>query len=421
MKNKEDLGNKVFDYLKGLGISISIFDKDNNDTLDPELGERFFSDEPNIMVTIDKENNELKLSKSKSADEDKVDRIHKGIQNLAHDHLFSFDYKIFGKTIQPKHSEFKSKIKTNKENEMESVTEASLGRMYGSVKTSYQPLDTVKIIVRHGKPVNEEVRGSRSRAIQKLFIQKGEERFALPHKSLAGARAMARHVYNGGNPLDTVGSAINEMVSNIDSLSKFARYVKNKNLVNEDNNNLVSLAEESVQSLRHSLKKLSGAKSYAKAVETIDFTNTLDITNEEQDLTDLFVEKHVDDNVVNAFPTINKLLSVQQKMDEYITTTIDNLQIQVPIAEEVIEYSSKNSEIAHRLSLIAEYIDDKVVKNFVENCSTRILKGSKLDEKSLNNIKTLISKTNNESAVKDTEEILEFTDFTRKLDDILED
>jgi hypothetical protein len=348
-----------------------------------------------------------------------MDSIHKGIQNLAQDSLFSFDYKIFGKTIKPKHSNYKAKINKMKQ-EQEAVTEASLGKMYGSMKTSYQPLDSVKIIVRHGKPVNEEVRGARSRQISKLFIQRGDERFALPHKSLAGARAMARHVHNGGEVHDSVGSAINEMVTNIDSLSKFARYVENKNLVNEENDSLVTLAKESVQNLRSSLKKLSGAKSYAKAVETIDFTNSLEITNEESDLSDLFVEKHIDNNVLNAFPTINKLLSVQQKMDEYISNTIENLQIQVPIAETGIEYPNASSEIAHKLSMISEFIDDKVVKNFIENCSTKILKGSKLDEMSMGNIKKLISKTNMESTVKDTDEILEFVNFTKKLDNIVE-
>ena len=419
MKNKEDLGNKVFDFLKGKGVPITISDENDEDTLDPEVGVRFYSNDPNIMVTIDKENNELKLSKSKHVEDDRMDSIHKGIQNLAQDSLFSFDYKIFGKSIKPKHSNYKAKINKMKQ-EQESVTEASLGKMYGSMKTSYQPLDSVKIIVRHGKPVNEEIRGARSRQISKLFIQRGDERFALPHKSLAGARAMARHVHNGGEIHDSVGTAINEMVNNIDSLSKFARYVENKNLVNEDNTNLVILAKESVQNLRSSLKKLSGAKSYAKAVETIDFTNSLEITNEESDLSDLFVEKHIDDNVLNAFPTINKLLSVQHKMDEYISNTIDTLQVQVPIAETGIEYPNTNSEIAHKLSIISEFIDDKVVKNFIENCSTKILKGSKLDEMSMSNIKKLISKTNMESTVKDTDEILEFINFTKKLDNIVE-
>ena len=421
MKNKDDLGNRVFEFLKGHGIPISISDQFDEDTLDPEAGVRFYSNDPNIMVTIDKENNELKLSKSKYVEDDRMDSIHKGVRKLALDNLFAFDYKIFGKTIKPKHSSYKAKINKMKNQEQDQVTEASLGKMYGSAKTSYQPLEAVKIVVRHGKAVNEEVRGSRSRQISKLFIQRADERFLLPHKSLAGARAMARHVHNGGEVHDTVGCAINEMVSNIDSLSKFARYVENKNLVNEENGTLVTLAKESVQSLRHSLKQLSGAKSYAKAVETVDFTNSLEITNEEADLTDLFVEKHVDNNVLNAFPTINKLLSVQQKMDEYITTKIDNLQIQMPMSEEGIEYPNKHSEIAHKLTQISEFIDDKVVKNFVEKCSTRIRKGSKLDEQSLNNIKKLISKTNNESITKDTAEILEFIDFTRKLDNIVED
>ena len=419
MKNKDDLGNKIFDFLKGKGVPISISDENDEDALDPEVGVRFYSNDPNIMVTIDKENNELKLSKSKHVEDDRMDSIHKGIQNLAQDSLFSFDYKIFGKTIKPKHSNYKAKINKMKQ-EQEAVTEASLGKMYGSMKTSYQPLDSVKIIVRHGKPVNEEIRGARSRQISKLFIQRGDERFALPHKSLAGARAMARHVHNGGEVHDSVGSAINEMVTNIDSLSKFARYVENKNLVNEENDSLVTLAKESVQNLRSSLKKLSGAKSYAKAVETIDFTNSLEITNEESDLSDLFVEKHIDNNVLNAFPTINKLLSVQQKMDEYISNTIENLQIQVPIAETGIEYPNASSEIAHKLSMISEFIDDKVVKNFIENCSTKILKGSKLDEMSMSNIKKLISKTNMESTIKDTDEILEFVNFTKKLDTIVE-
>jgi len=420
MKNSEDLGNKIFEFLKGIGISIAIYDKNGEDTLEAEKAHRFYSQDPNIMVTIDHDAKELKLSKSKNVEDEKMDRIHKGVKNLAHDHAFDFDYKIYGKTIQPKHSEYKSKI--NKMKELESkLAEASLGKMYGSMKTSYQPLDSVKIIVRHGAAVNEEVRGSRSRQISKLFIQRADERFALPHKSLAGARAMARHVYNGGEIHDSVGAAINEMVSNIDHLAKFSRYVENKGLVNEENNTLVVLAKESVQNLRSSLKKLSGAKSYAKAVETIDFANSLEITNEESDLSDLFVETHIDANVMNAFPTINKLLSVQHKMDEHISTTISKLDIQVPLSEEGIDYPSKHSEIAHKLSVIAEFVEDRVLKNFIENCSTKILKGTKLDENSLTNIKNLISRTNMESSSETiSQDMLEFIDFTRKLDNIVE-
>ena len=42
--------------------------------------------------------------------------------------------------------------------------------------------------------------------------------------------------------------------------------------------------------------------------------------------------------------------------------------------------------------MISEFIDDKVVKNFIENCSTKILKGSKLDEMLAVILKKLIAK-----------------------------
>ena len=60
---------------------------------------------------------------------------------------------------------------------MNPISEATLGAVHGSLKTSYQPLDNVKLVVKHSKPVNEEVRGARSRNISKIFIQANEERF----------------------------------------------------------------------------------------------------------------------------------------------------------------------------------------------------------------------------------------------------
>ena len=92
-----------------------------------------------------------------------------------------------------------------KEDKNESINEATLGSSYGSLKTSYQPLDNVKLVVKHTKPVNEEIRGSRSRNISKIFIQANEERFLFPSKNLQGARAMARHIYNGGVMHDAIG------------------------------------------------------------------------------------------------------------------------------------------------------------------------------------------------------------------------
>lgn len=410
MNNKAQINQKLFDFLKGNGLKLTLKDDQGNDTLDIESAERFFSSDPNIMVTVDPEGKEVKLSRSKVVHEDIINKLHKGVKDIAHDGLYSFKYKIYGKNITPKHNEYNVKSE---------VTEASLGKMYGSTKTSYQPLDAVKIVVRHTKPVNEEVRGSRSRAISKIFIQKGEERFALPHKSLAGARAMARHVHNGGNPFDQVGHSINEMVENLQDLTSFVKYVDRKGLVNEDNQEYVNIAKESISTMRLNLKRLSGAKSYAKAVDTIDAMNTLTLSEEEQDLSNLFTEKHVDDTVQTAFPSINRLVNIQRSVAEYIENSIENNRFSVPaINEEVVEFPNVKSEIAHKLNAICENVDDKILKEFINNTTSKILKDQKLDEFTINMVKKLISKVNEKVEDNIDTELVEFVDFTEKLNKI---
>ena len=56
----------------------------------------------------------------------------------------------------------------------------------------------------------------RSRNIQKIFIEHNEER-SVP-KNLAGARAMARHINNGGKMHDTVGESIVTMTQELKTL-----------------------------------------------------------------------------------------------------------------------------------------------------------------------------------------------------------
>ena len=411
MNNIAEINSKLFDFLKGNGLKLTLKDAQGNDTLEVKDAERFFSSDPNIMVTIDPKEKELKLSRSKIVQQDVINKIHKGVKDIAHDGLYSFKYKIYGKNITPKHDEYKVK---------KEVTEASLGKMYGSTKTSYQPLDAVKIVVRHAKPVNEEVRGARSRQISKIFIQRADERFALPHKSLAGARAMARHVHNGGNPFDQVGHSINEMVQNLQDLTSFVKYVDRTGLVNEDNQEYVNIAKESISSMRHNLKQLSGAKSYAKAVDTIDAMNTLTLSEEEQDLSNLFTEKHVDNTVQTAFPSINRLVNIQRSVADYIENSIENNRFSVPaINEEVVEFPNVKSEIAHKLNTISESIDDKILKEFLNNTTSKILKDHKLDEFTINMVKKLISKVNEKIEDNTAEDLVEFIDFTKKLDSIV--
>ena len=76
----------------------------------------------------------------------------------------------------------------------------------GTAKRSYENLDKAKLIIRHKGKVDETVPGARSRQIQSLYIENEDgERFKYPITHLAGARAMMRHVANGGRPHDEFG------------------------------------------------------------------------------------------------------------------------------------------------------------------------------------------------------------------------
>ena len=85
-------------------------------------------------------------------------------------------------------------------------------QMSGTTKSSYQNFSGSKLIIRHTKSVNEEQRGARSRSIKAIYVEnKNGERFQFPVKWLTGARAMARHVAEGGVPHDEVGTKIRDL------------------------------------------------------------------------------------------------------------------------------------------------------------------------------------------------------------------
>ncbi len=107
------------------------------------------------------------------------------------------------------------------------IMESQFGILDGSVMTSRQPLDSLKLIIKHSERVNPDSRGARSRRIDKIFLANDKgERFLLPFKSLKGARAIARHVSTGGTPYDSIGEAICAHVDEVSCLNKFLRVAK---------------------------------------------------------------------------------------------------------------------------------------------------------------------------------------------------
>jgi hypothetical protein len=181
----------------------------------------------------------------------------------------------------------------------------------GTSKRSYENLNKTKLIIRHKGKVDETVPGARSRQIQSLYIENEDgERFKYPLTHLAGARAMMRHVSNGGRPHDEFGEHIVATSEDIAKLNSFSRYVTNKDQLNDNAGDIIEQTKLKLENLRGYMKNLSNQTHYENASK--DFKSS-----EEQILDDETVNKmrekftmtNLDSRVEDALPIINRIMS----------------------------------------------------------------------------------------------------------------
>jgi len=204
-----------------------------------------------------------------------------------------------------------SKITLYDKDKDKKKNEAVAEGLTGTAKRSYENLNKTKLIIRHKGKVDETVPGARSRQIQSLYIENEDgERFKYPLTHLAGARAMMRHVSNGGRPHDEFGQHIVSTSEDIAKLNSFSRYVTNKDQLNDNAGDIIEQTKLKLENLRGYMKNLSNQAHYENASK--DFK-----TSEEQILDDETVNKmrekftmtNLDSRVEDALPIINRIMS----------------------------------------------------------------------------------------------------------------
>lgn len=388
--NVERLSEKIFNLIRGYGYDVVSFDESGKEVFDPSQAIRFVVDSPNLLVRLDTSTETIMLSMKK--DQDDLDEFRKSLKNLAERHLMNFDFKLFNKQLKPKSEKIDIAQKTETM-EMANVTEG-FGAMTGSTKTSYQPLDNVKIVVKHRKPVNEESRGARSRNIHSIYIQRGEERFRMAENNLKAARAMARHLNMGGEVHDSVGTAIVEMASEERKLKEFVRYVHSKKLVNEDNEQYVTLAKENASEIRKTMDRLAGVKTYANAVENLQNLANVEILEDDLDLEGQFTETHFDDKVANAMDSIKRSMNRQIRYRNAIEEAIakeDFSNLKNNLQEtEVMDFSTPHAKLGYQVSQMGYAAQNPTLKNHLMGISQKISNGERLGQFEYSTIKSCL-------------------------------
>lgn len=246
------------------------------------------------------------------------------MRKFARRNLMSFDTRDISRSnLNIKDIQQVSKADSTFSSNDVAVTES---RLYGTPKTSFENVGTARIRIIHTESVNPEVRGSRARHINAIYVENAQgERFKLEHNKLGGARAMARHIAEGGNPYDDIGTHINEMVREMAELGTFVRGMRRR--VFEDNvtKTMVEAAVAHYNQMHRQLSSLRGARTYNQFVESFEPQATQLDEMDMNDLKERFVKKIFDDRMTAALPHVYKAYQLQEQSKQKQIEIVSNI------------------------------------------------------------------------------------------------
>jgi hypothetical protein len=241
----------------------------------------------------------------------------KELRSFAKRRLLSFDTRDIAKdNLDRRDFEFLSQHNQPKEQPntvMTPVGESIMSEsaMYGTKNVSYQKLENTRLIIKHSQALADDMApGARSRNISGLFVENADgERFKYPFIHLSGARAMQRHVANGGKPYDEIGESIIRMSEEIAQLKGFSNYVVRNDLMNSDTNGIVERGQEQLASLREQLGKLSKQGHYQAYRDSFQAQQPLEVPDDVvEDFTSKFTVRNFKEDIKSVFPVLYRLM-----------------------------------------------------------------------------------------------------------------
>ena len=378
------ISDKIFDFVKAFGENVVLFTQEGESTLDSDEAKRFYLKDSKIMIHYDtsESKSEIRVSYGGERPIQEFKKLFDGLKAIANKNLIEFSLQKFSKQIEPKDFAYQGKVA------MQQNTMESYGKPYGYSKTSYQDLKDSKIIIKHKKAVDEEVRGSRSRNIQAIYLENSAgERFQYPHNHLAGARAMLRHVKEGGTPYDDFGQHIIEQSKELSDLYKFERWV-NKNGLIEGNDDVVEVVKEQRNKIREHIKKLQSQSYYESC--SCEYKHNKQTTSPAKvnKMRERFTAKHFDEGLNDALGVVTRLMKEADAKTEARDNAValakyiqDKKMIGFkgveaddpanPEAQDPAKFSGPSGVVA-KISAMAGYLAQRTTDDTVSNHLARI-------------------------------------------------
>ena len=187
------------------------------------------------------------------------------------------------------------------------MTESKLS---GTSRTSFQDIGEARLLVKHNAPINFNAPNGRTQHIERIFIENAVgERFAYPIKHLNGARALARHVSEGGTPYDEIGEHIIGLSEEMAKLRIFKHYVDRNEMIGEAMGTINSKVIERIEQVKKEIHSLQSARHYNAFKESFSARTTKavpeDILN---DWVDRLTVRTFNEELKAVFPYIYSLV-----------------------------------------------------------------------------------------------------------------
>jgi hypothetical protein len=320
----QNTSTALFNKLRGQFPTITVGDSDGNVTNNPKQA-RFFDFDfvkegksfGKISISISEDQGLVVLhstdviSEADPATKESWYNFLKEMREFAKARLMGFDTRDITKSnLEKRDYEF-----LKKENNMEAVSESN---MFGTNKTSFQQIGDAKMVVKHSTIVDPEIPGARSQKIESIFIESpAGERFKFPLKHLNGARAMTRHVAEGGNPYDQFGKYILGLSEELNKLKKFKTYMNRSNVMAEGLKEYLSVIDERIEDIKHTAQKLQKESGYKSIKETHEESVLEEVpANVQKNWIDELTIKTFNEELQDVFPYIYKLVSERTAIKE---------------------------------------------------------------------------------------------------------
>lgn len=187
-------------------------------------------------------------------------------------------------------------------------------KLFGTSKTSYQQIGEAKIIVRHTQPINLNSPNGRTQHIEHIYVENAMgERFLYPVKHLNGARAMARHMSEGGSFFDDIGNYVIGLSEELSKLKVFKNYVDRSPVVSESMSNIQEKVINRITGIKEEIHALQTNKYYSQFKESFSAYNKVEVPEDIlNDWIDRLTVRSFNEELKDAFPYIYRLVDETQ-------------------------------------------------------------------------------------------------------------